>query len=201
MSLKLKPSGLLRFYWVNVNFVGILSLSFSVALGILISSFVNLKSSFINHKDWPFWVCSVSRLLNCLIEYSQCININIYAITQRVIKVVNSLRPSDAYICVSKQTIIGSDNGLSSGWCHVNGNFSNKFQWNLNWNLYILIHDRKCLWNGCHFVLAAMRYQATNHWWEVLLWCYMVLLSHSDLTHCGLVTSYGDRDLGQHWLR
>ena len=21
------------------------------------------------------------------------------------------------------------------------------------------------------------------------------------LTHCGLVTSYGDRDLGQHWLR
>ena len=23
----------------------------------------------------------------------------------------------------------------------------------------------------------------------------------SDLTHCGLVTSYGDRDLGQHWLR
>ena len=22
-----------------------------------------------------------------------------------------------------------------------------------------------------------------------------------ELTHCGLVTSYGDRDLGQHWLR
>ena len=21
------------------------------------------------------------------------------------------------------------------------------------------------------------------------------------LTHCGLVTSYGERDLGQHWLR
>ena len=21
------------------------------------------------------------------------------------------------------------------------------------------------------------------------------------LTHCGLVTSYGDRDIGQHWLR
>ena len=25
--------------------------------------------------------------------------------------------------------------------------------------------------------------------------------SSSDLTHCGLVTPYGDRDLGQHWLR
>ena len=28
---------------------------------------------------------------------------------------VNSLRPSDAYICVSNLTIIGSDNGLSPG--------------------------------------------------------------------------------------
>ena len=29
--------------------------------------------------------------------------------------VINSLRPSDAYVCVSKSTIIGSDNGLSPG--------------------------------------------------------------------------------------
>ena len=28
---------------------------------------------------------------------------------------VNSLRPSDAYVCVSNLTIIGSDNGLSPG--------------------------------------------------------------------------------------
>ena len=28
---------------------------------------------------------------------------------------INSLRPSDAYICVSELTIIGSDNGLSPG--------------------------------------------------------------------------------------
>ena len=32
---------------------------------------------------------------------------------------INSLRPSDAYICVSKLTIIGSDNGLSPGWCQA----------------------------------------------------------------------------------
>ena len=24
---------------------------------------------------------------------------------------------------------------------------------------------------------------------------------NQELTHCGLVTPYGDRDLGQHWLR
>ena len=32
---------------------------------------------------------------------------------------VNSLRPSDIYICISKLTIIGSDNGLSPGWCQA----------------------------------------------------------------------------------
>ena len=31
----------------------------------------------------------------------------------------NSLRPSDAYIYVSKLTIIGSDNGLLPGWCQA----------------------------------------------------------------------------------
>ena len=32
---------------------------------------------------------------------------------------VNSLRPSDAYMCVVKLTIIGSDNGLSPGRCQA----------------------------------------------------------------------------------
>ena len=32
-----------------------------------------------------------------------------------IILFINSLRPSDAYICISKLTIIGSDNGLSPG--------------------------------------------------------------------------------------
>ena len=30
---------------------------------------------------------------------------------------------------------------------------------------------------------------------------HMMPLGLSELTHCGLVTSNGDRDLGQHWLR
>ena len=41
---------------------------------------------------------------------------------------------------------------------------------------------------------------------QVMAWCYQgnkpfpqsIL---TKLTHCGLVTPYGDRDLGQHWLR
>ena len=33
-------------------------------------------------------------------------------------------------------------------------------------------------------------------------WFRLVVFPHKGLlTHCGLVTSYGDRDLGQHWLR
>ena len=32
---------------------------------------------------------------------------------------INSLRPGDAYICVNKLTIIGSDNGLSPGRRHA----------------------------------------------------------------------------------
>ena len=32
-------------------------------------------------------------------------------------------------------------------------------------------------------------------------WCKYASLGLNELTHCVLVTSYGDRDLGQHWLR
>ena len=31
--------------------------------------------------------------------------------------------------------------------------------------------------------------------------CMEYSTAHIELTHCGLVTPYGDRDLGQHWLR
>ena len=51
------------------------------------------------------------------------------------------------HICVSKVTIIGSDNGLSPGWRQTiiwtNANWTpgNKFQWNLIQDLYIFIQD------------------------------------------------------------
>ena len=55
------------------------------------------------------------------------------------------------HICVSKQAIIGSENGLSPGRCQVIiwtcagllviWTFGNKLQWNLNKNLYIFIQE------------------------------------------------------------
>ena len=51
------------------------------------------------------------------------------------------------HICVSKLTITGSDNGLSSGrhqaiiWDIVNWNVVNKLQWNLKRNSYIFIQE------------------------------------------------------------
>ena len=57
------------------------------------------------------------------------------------------------HICVSKLTIIGSDNGfvawpapsryLNQRWNIVNRNPWNKFQWNFNQNSYILIKNLK----------------------------------------------------------
>ena len=32
-------------------------------------------------------------------------------------------------------------------------------------------------------------------------WDCIEVWGGDELTHCGLVTPYGDRDLGQHWLR
>ena len=68
----------------------------------------------------------------------------------------------------------------------------------------------------------------SQHWIQVMAWCHQTTshylnqcwtlygfirpqwvnrmaqeftLCHSWLTHCGLVTPFGDRDLGQHWFR
>ena len=55
------------------------------------------------------------------------------------------------HICISKLTIISSDNGLAPGrhqalcvnqWCNiVNWSLGNKLQWNLDGNLYIFIQE------------------------------------------------------------
>ena len=51
------------------------------------------------------------------------------------------------HICVSKLTIIGSDNGLSPDhylkqcWNIVSWTHRNKLQWNFDWNLYIFIQE------------------------------------------------------------
>ena len=50
------------------------------------------------------------------------------------------------------------------------------------------IVDVECLLYGC-FILCIVK--------KILHF----ILSYDNLTHWGLVTPYGDRDLGQHWLR
>ena len=51
------------------------------------------------------------------------------------------------HICISRLTIIGSDNGVSPGhylnqyWNIVEWELRNKFQWNLKQNQYILIQE------------------------------------------------------------
>ena len=89
-------------------------------------------------------------------------------------KILNSLRPSDVYICICNLSTIGSNNGLLSGqhqaiirpkcWNIVNWTLRNKLQWNPNRNKFIHFHSRKCIWkchleNGGHFVSASMCYK------------------------------------------
>ena len=101
---------------------------------------------------------------------------------------INSLRPSDAY---SRWTIIGSDNGLSPGrrqaiiWSNaellLNGPLGTNFS---EFLIKILT-----------FSLKKMRLKVSSVKWHPFC------LSLNVLTHCGLVTPYGNKNLGQYWLR
>ena len=95
-------------------------------------------------------------------------------------------------ICVNKLSIIGSDvawsapsHYLNQCWNIVNLTIRNKFQWNVNRNSNIFIHEnhrpphlswrsvRKCIWkcrlrNGGHFISASMC-------WYLQQRCYAVL--------------------------
>ena len=65
-------------------------------------------------------------------------------------KNLNSLRPSDAYVCqltwpllVQKMAcrLVGAKHYLYQWWNIVNWTPGNKFQWNFNWNSYICIQE------------------------------------------------------------
>ena len=81
-------------------------------------------------------------------------------ITHYIIKILLTHWVRVAHICVSKLTIIASDNGLTPGLnqCRniVNGTLGNKLQWNLHRNSYISIQEnvfwKYCLKNGGHCV-------------------------------------------------
>ena len=103
---------------------------------------------------------------------------------------INLSRQSDN-ICISKLTIICSDNGLSPGWCQA-----------IIWtNAGILLIGHL----GTNFSESSIRIQTFSFKKMQLKmssaeWCPFCL-GLSVLTHWSLVTPYCDRDLGQHWLR
>ena len=77
--------------------------------------------------------------------------------------IFNWLLPNNAYICVWKLTIIGSDNGLlaqshylNQWWNIVNSNLRNEIQWNLKQNLFKKMHLKISSGNDGHFVSASM---------------------------------------------
>ena len=135
------------------------------------------------------------------------------------------------HICISKITIISSDNGLSPGsapshylnqcWNIVNWTPKNKPQWNFNRNWYIFIQKNS-------FKNVVWKMAAILSWPQcVKQWAFSSPTSegfHSNLTtwkrksiwqithekesiqwplstHCGLVMPYGDIELGKYWLQ
>ena len=95
------------------------------------------------------------------------------------------------HICVSKLTLIGSNNGLVPGqrqatiWTNVGILLIGPLGTNFN-EIIIEIHT---------FSLQKIYFKMSSGKWQPF--CF----SHKVLTHCGLMTPYGDRHLGQHWLR
>ena len=108
------------------------------------------------------------------------------------------------YICVSKLTIIGSDNGLSSGrrqaifWTSniVNWTLTIKLQWNLNRNFYIFIHENafeNAVWkmaatssrpryvNAFFSPWYSTRYDTQNK--ELDIWCHGISGSNTISTN------------------
>ena len=61
------------------------------------------------------------------------------------------------HICLSKLTVIGSDNGLAPShhlnqcWNIVNWTLMNNIQWNINRNSLIFVHKKYCVENAGHF--------------------------------------------------
>ena len=106
-------------------------------------------------QPWRMYWCSTSCI--CDVNFNYIYPSNRYMLTHwgRV-----------THICVSKVTIISSDNGLSPGlyqdiiWTNAGILLiGKKLQWNLNRNIYF--HSGKSIWkcrleNGGHFVSASM---------------------------------------------
>ena len=80
------------------------------------------------------------------------------------------------HICVSKRTIIGSDNGLSPErrqaniWTNaaINWNLGNKLQWNSKRNSYIFIHENAFENIVCETAVILSRPQCVNSVYQIV---------------------------------
>ena len=78
---------------------------------------------------------------------------------------------------------IDSGNGLLPVLCQA-------ITWTSADLLSIVLLGKKLKWNFIH----------ETSWFENVVFKISAIFFRSVLTHCALVTSYVDRDLGQHWL-
>ena len=86
-----------------------------------------------------------------------------------VTNTVNSMMSQMNYICISKLTIIGSDNGLSPVRCQaiiwtiiVNWTLRNKIKWNFNQNSYIFIQENVFENVICEMAAILSQHQCVN---------------------------------------
>ena len=95
------------------------------------------------------------------------------------------------HICVGKLTIISSDNGLSPEqrqaiiWTNAGILLIEPLGTNFS---EIFIGIQPFSFKKMYLKMASAKWRPS-------------CLGLNVLTHCGLMTPYGDRDLGQHWLR
>ena len=95
---------------------------------------------------------------------------------------VNSLRPSDAYMC-RKLTIIGSDNGLSLGGCQA-----------IIWTNAGVLLIRPLGTNFSEILISIEAFSLKKMHWNMSSGkCCPFCHSLNVLTHCSLVMSYGSR--------
>ena len=95
------------------------------------------------------------------------------------------------HICVSKLTIIGSDNGFLPGRRQA-----------IIWTTASILLIRPLGTNFNEISIAILTFSFKKIHWKMASGKWRPFsFGLNVLTHCGLLTSYGDRDLGQHWLR
>ena len=120
----------------------------------------------LSKQSWGWWFETLSR---SLWRHRNALKIICYVVAAKTSANTLTHWGRVTHICVSKLTIIGSDNGLSLGlrqaiiWTHDGILLIGPIGTNSSDNLIEIpqFHSRKCIWtyrlkNACHFVLASL---------------------------------------------